>query len=183
MAVTYNITIDQGADFYIDYIYTQPATITNISGNGTTVTFTAANGFTAGQTVTINGVLPSIYNLQSVTIATANANQFTVTNGATGTYISGGLALSPANLTSYTAAMQLRSLPSSPVVALDLTTANGGITITGATGKVSVHATAAQTAAIDDGVYVYDLEITAPNTLIKTRLVQGQALVSPEVTR
>jgi hypothetical protein len=181
MAVTYNITIDQGADFYIDYIYTQPATITNISSNGTTVTFTAANGFTNGQIVSINGVLPSQYNLQNVTIATASTTQFTVTNGATGNYISGGLALSPANLTGYTAAMQLRSLPSSPVVALDLTTANGGITITGAAGKVSVHATAAQTAAIDDGVYVYDLEIESAG--IVTRLVQGQALVSPEVTR
>jgi len=183
MAVVYNITIDQGADFFIDYIYTQPATITNITGNGTTVTFTAANGFTAGQIVTINGVLPSQYNFQNVTIASANATQFTITNGATGNYISGGLALSPADLTNYTAAMQLRSLPSSPVVALNLTTSNGGIAITGVEGKVSVHATAAQTEAIDDGVYVYDLEITAPATLVKTRLAQGQALVSPEVTR
>lgn len=182
MAVVYNTEIDQGADWYIDFIYTQPATITNISGNGTTVTFTAENGFTAGQKVTINGVLPSQYNLQNVTIASANASQFTVTNGATGTYISGGLATSPANITSYTAALQVRSLPSSPTKVLDLTTQNGGITITGNQGKVSVHATAVQTAAIDDGVYVYDCEITSPAGIV-TRLVQGQVVVSPEVTR
>jgi hypothetical protein len=182
MAVVYNTEIDQGADWYIDFIYTQPATITNISGNGTTVTFTAANGFTAGQKVSINGVLPSQYNFQDVTIATATASTFTVTNGATGTYISGGIATSPANLASYTAALQVRSLPSSPTKVLDLTTSNGGISITAAQGKVSVHATAVQTAAIDDGVYVYDCEITSPMGIV-TRLVQGQVVVSPEVTR
>lgn len=181
MAVIYNTTIDQGADWFIDFIYTQPATITNISGNGTTVTFTAANGFTAGQKVSINGVLPSVYNLQDVTIATVTASQFTVTNGATGIYISGGLATSPANLTGYTAALQLRSLPTDPTAVLSLTSGSG-ITITALAGKVSIHATAAQTANIDEGVYFYDCEITS-NSGIKTRLVQGQVVVSPEVTR
>jgi len=180
MAVVYNTEIDQGADWFINFIYTQPATITNIIADGT-VNFTAANGFTAGQKVSINGVLPSQYNLQDVTIATASVSGFTVTNGATGTYISGGLATSPANLTSYTAALQIRSLPSSPTKVLDLTTENGGITITGSEGKVAVHATAAQTAAIDDGVYVYDCEINSGSVI--TRLVQGQVVVSPEVTR
>jgi hypothetical protein len=181
MAVVYNTTIDQGADWYIDFIYTQPATITNIVGNGTTVTFTAANGFTAGQKVSINGVLPSIYNFQDVTLATVSATTFTVTNAATGTYISGGLATSPANLAGYTGALQIRSLPSDPTTALSLTNGNG-ITITAATGKVSVHATAAQTGAIDDGVYYYDCEITSQGGIV-TRLVQGQVVVSPEVTR
>ena len=182
MAVVYNTEIDQGADWFIDFIYTQPATITNIVGNGTTVTFTAQNGFTAGQKVSINGVLPSQYNLQDVTIATASGANFTVTNGATGTYISGGLATSPANLAGYTGALQIRSLPSSPTKVLDLTTSNGGISITANQGKVSVHATAVQTAAIDDGVYVYDCEITSAAGIV-TRLVQGQVVVSPEVTR
>ena len=181
MAVIYNTTIDQGADWFIDFIYTQPATITNISGNGTTVTFTAANGFTAGQKVSINGVIPSIYNLQDVTIATVTASQFTVTNGATGIYISGGLATSPANLTGYTAALQLRSLPTDPTAVLSLTSASG-ITITAVSGKVAVHATAAQTAGIDEGVYFYDCEITSSGGIV-TRLVQGQVVVSPEVTR
>ena len=34
------------------------------------------------------------------------------------------------NITGYTAALQLRSLPSDPTAVLTLTTANGGITIT-----------------------------------------------------
>ena len=44
MAVSFNFTgeyaIDQGADWYATFIYKQPAEITNISGNGTTVTVT-----------------------------------------------------------------------------------------------------------------------------------------------
>jgi hypothetical protein len=47
---------------------------------------------------------------------------------------------------------------------------------------VAVHATAAQTRAIDEGVYYYDLEITSQSGIV-TRLVQGQAYVSAEVTR
>jgi len=87
----------------------------------------------------------------------------------------------PVNLTSYTAALQLRSLPESTTAVLSLTTGSG-ITITGATGLVAVRATAAQTGAIIAGDYYYDLEITSPQGVV-TRLVQGQALVNPQVTR
>jgi hypothetical protein len=117
MAGLYNVTIDQGADWFLDVTYENP--------NGT-----------------------------------------------------------PVNLQSYTAALQLRSLPSSANAALTLTTANGGITITGNTGLVSIRATAIQTGAIDEGDYVYDLEITAPAPgSVVTRLIQGQATVSAQVTR
>lgn len=86
------------------------------------------------------------------------------------------------NLTGYTAALQLRSLPADSTTALSLTSGSG-ITITGATGLIAVHATAAQTGAIDTGRYYYDLEITAPSTLIITRIIQGQITVSAQVTR
>jgi hypothetical protein len=90
----------------------------------------------------------------------------------------------PINLQGYTAALQLRSLPSSSSAALTLTTANGGIAITGASGLVSIRATAIQTGEIDEGDYVYDLEITAPAPgSVVTRLIQGQAIVSAQVTR
>ena len=64
---------------------------------------------------------------------------------------------------------------------LSLTTGSG-ITITGASGLVAVHATAAQTEAIIAGDYYYDLEVTSPQGIV-TRLVQGQAIVNPQVTR
>ena len=114
MAVQYNVEIDQGADWFLNVTYEQPA--------GT-----------------------------------------------------------PVNITDYTSALQLRSLPTDPTAVLSLSTGSG-ITITGATGLVAVHATAAQTTAIDEGVYYYDLEITSQAGIV-TRLVQGQANVSAEVTR
>jgi hypothetical protein len=90
----------------------------------------------------------------------------------------------PINMQGYTAALQLRSLPSSASAALTLTTANGGITITGNTGLVSIHATSEQTGAIDEGDYVYDLDVTSPAPgSVVTRLIQGQAVVSAQVTR
>ena len=70
------------------------AVITNVSGNGTTVTYTAANTFTAGSLARITGVSPSAYNLTDVVIASASSTQFTVTNSATGTFVSGGTATS-----------------------------------------------------------------------------------------
>jgi hypothetical protein len=181
MAVVYNLGMDQGADWDLNVVYKQPAAITHVVGNGTTVTFTAVNSFSAGQIVSIDQVTPYIYNLQNVVIATANTTQFTVTNAATGIYISGGLATAPLDITGYTAQLQMRSYPNSPTAVLTLTTQNGGITITGPTGNIAVHATAAQTGAIDQGPYDYDLEIYQSSSV--TRVVQGQIVVSAQVTR
>jgi len=90
----------------------------------------------------------------------------------------------PVNLSGYSSALQLRSYPDAPTAVLSLTSsAGGGITITGVSGLVAIHATATQTRAIDEGTYYYDLEITDTFTGIVTRLVQGQAVVSAEVTR
>lgn len=85
------------------------------------------------------------------------------------------------NLSGYTAAMQLRQNYDSTVADLTLTTSNGGITITGATGTIVVTATATQTGALDAGYYVYDLELT--NGANVSRLVQGQIVVAEQVTR
>jgi hypothetical protein len=89
----------------------------------------------------------------------------------------------PVNLSNYTAACQLRSLPQDPTAVLTLTTENGGIAITANTGLVALHATAAETGAIDEGVYFYDVEVTDLGNNVVTRLVQGQAEVSAQITR
>lgn len=186
MAVSFNFTgdyaMDQGADWYATFIYKQPAEITGITANGTTVNYTAVNGFTGGQKVSIDGVIPPIYNLQDVTIASASGSNFTVTNAATGIYISGGLATSPVNVIGYTAKMQLRSLPEDTDAVLTLTSQDGDITVTGAQGQFDVHATSTQTRAINPGYYYYDIEITSQGGIV-TRLAQGQIEVSAEVTR
>jgi hypothetical protein len=85
------------------------------------------------------------------------------------------------NLNGYTAAMQIRKAYDASVKALDLTTENGGIVITGNLGKIAISATATQTAAIPSGEYVYDVEITSGGVV--SRILQGNVNVSPEVTR
>jgi hypothetical protein len=75
------------------------ATITGASGNGTSVTYTAYNGFVVGQTVTVSGIAnipgppitPSPYNLTGV-ITFASFTQFRIASTATGAYTSGGTA-------------------------------------------------------------------------------------------
>jgi hypothetical protein len=181
MADNYNTIIDQGSDWYRNFLYTQPAIITNVVGNGVSITYTAENGFSAGETVFIQGIMPSQYNLGNATIATRTSTQFTVENPASGLYLQGGDALSAVDITGYTARMQLRSLPNDSYAVLTLTDTSG-ITIDGPTGTLAVHATATQTAAISAGPYYYDLEITSP-TGVKTRIVQGELNVNAEVTR
>ena len=63
--------------------------ITAVSGNGTTVTYTAQNKLAAGDVVNITGLTASAYNLSSATVATANALSFTVTNAANAGSITG----------------------------------------------------------------------------------------------
>jgi hypothetical protein len=85
------------------------------------------------------------------------------------------------NLTGYTARMQIRENHSSSAYILELTVGSG-ITITGATGQVSITITAGATATIPSGTYVYDIELVAPNTTVQ-RLLEGKFVVTPEVTR
>lgn len=180
MAVVYNLTMDQGADWDFNVVYKQPAQITNVSGDGTTVTYTAQNSFSVGQIVCIDQVTPYIYNLQNVVIDSATSSQFTVLNAAQGNYISGGVATAPVDITGYTAEMQMRSTPNSSLPVLTLTTSNG-ITINGPLGEITLHATATQTGAVNEGPYDYDLEIYQGSSV--TRVVQGQIIVSAQVTR
>jgi hypothetical protein len=68
------------------------ASISNISGNGTVATYTIETGhsFTAGQTVDISGVSPSVYNVSGGTIISRTPTTFTISNTSTSSYVSGG---------------------------------------------------------------------------------------------
>ena len=75
----------------------QTATVTAASGNGTTVTYTANNSFTAGNSVSITGLgiaSGSSLNLTNVTIATVSSTQFTVANTTVGVSSGTGTATS-----------------------------------------------------------------------------------------
>lgn len=87
----------------------------------------------------------------------------------------------PVNLTGYTARLQARVDIEDTETILSLTT-GAGITLGGAAGTISLDQSAAQTAVLPNGEYVYDLELIASNGVV-TRLVQGQLTVSAEVTR
>lgn len=89
----------------------------------------------------------------------------------------------PVDLTGVSARLQLRvgaDVADPPLV--DLTTANGGIVITAAQGKVRVIIAAALTAALPSTGGVYDLVITWPDGSVQ-RLMEGSFSVSPRVTR
>lgn len=68
------------------------ATITNVVGNGSVITYTAANNFNAGDTIDIAGTNIAGYNKTKATISSATSSQFTVLGTNTGTWTSGGIA-------------------------------------------------------------------------------------------
>nr|WP_314859328.1 hypothetical protein [uncultured Undibacterium sp.] len=86
------------------------------------------------------------------------------------------------NLTGYTARMQLRKSVSNSEVLLELTTVNGGISITPDTGTVTVIFKDTDTVGAAWVSGVYDLELV-DSTGKPTRLIEGAFELSKEVTR
>lgn len=85
------------------------------------------------------------------------------------------------DLTGFTGRMQIRKSINSPVL-IELTTANGRITLTPLTGGILLALSAADTAALDFTTGVYDLELTSAAGAV-TRILQGDVELSKEVTR
>jgi hypothetical protein len=86
------------------------------------------------------------------------------------------------NLTNYTGRMQVRSTIGAPTVVVELTTSNGRMTLGGALGTIALAITPSDTAALAPGQYVYDMEMVSSGGEV-TRLLEGRATVSAEVTR
>lgn len=87
----------------------------------------------------------------------------------------------PIDLSGQTARMQFRRQYNSTIADLTLTTGGGGIVITGATGNILITITDEQTSTLNEGFYVYDLELD--NAGVISRLVQGQVTVNAQVTQ
>jgi|TARA_B100001094_G_C18169702_1_gene794330 D-Tyr-tRNAtyr deacylase len=81
------------------------------------------------------------------------------------------------NLSGYTSAGQIRKTYGSSTISATFTTSNENVT-----GKVTLSLTDTQTSALEPGRYVYDMNITSAGG-ITTRVVEGQAIVTPGVTR
>lgn len=88
----------------------------------------------------------------------------------------------PIDLTGYTARMQIRPEVTSSTVILEMTTENGGITLGGVAGTISLTKSATDTAAVTADSGVYDLELATADGIV-TRLIQGSVVFNPEVTR
>jgi hypothetical protein len=105
--------------------------------------------------------------------------ELTLEQGATYTTtvtVNGGDG-APTNLTNYTAAAQLRKSYYS-TTATDFT-----VSISDAAGgEITMTLSAANTANLTPGRYLYDLLITSP-TSVKTRVVEGIATIMPSITR
>jgi hypothetical protein len=84
-------------------------------------------------------------------------------------------------VTGYSAAMSVKYSPTSVSTIIELTSANGRITVGTTDGKFTLNLTAAETTALAAGNYVYDLEVTAPDSTV-TRLLEGGFTVYEGVT-
>ena len=80
------------------------------------------------------------------------------------------------NMSGYTAAAQIRKTYSSSTISATFTS-----TVQEASGQVTIALTDTQTTALEAGRYVYDMTVTSGSTT--TRVVEGQAIVTPGVTR
>lgn len=87
------------------------------------------------------------------------------------------------NLTGWTARLQMRSSIAADTPFMTLTTENGGITLGGAAGTISLMIVASATSALAIVEGVYDLQMIAPDGVTVTRLLEGFVFISPEVTR
>lgn len=77
------------------------ANVSNVTANGTYVTYYANNNFQDGYIVRITDVNPSQYNVSfndNKTIVFANSSQFVIQSTATGAYVGGGFAYTKAAL-------------------------------------------------------------------------------------
>ena len=82
------------------------------------------------------------------------------------------------DLTGYSVASKMRSTHDSSTVVGTFT-----CTISNASGGVIVmNMTSSTTGAIEEGMYVYDIEITSSTGTV-TRLMEGNVTVNPEITR
>ncbi len=114
----------------------------------------------------------------------AGSFDFTIEQGATfNLLMTWKIDNVPVNLTNWTARLQARVDVEDTETILSLTTdANGGITLGGAAGTITLSRNATQTALLPKGEYVYDLELQSSGGIV-TRLLQGELNISAEVTR
>ena len=86
------------------------------------------------------------------------------------------------SLTGYTGRMQIRRDVDATAALMELTTANGRLSVSGALGQIVLNLTPAQTAELTRSG-VYDLEIVKTATGEVHKVLRGEFRVEKEVTR
>lgn len=86
----------------------------------------------------------------------------------------------PINLTGFTARMDIKKDVNSAAI-LNLTNANGRITLGGAAGTITLSIPAANTDTLVAGSYKYDLEVVSGAGVV-TRLLEGNITVTENIT-
>jgi hypothetical protein len=92
-------------------------------------------------------------------------------------------AKKPILLNGYQGRMQVRPTVTSTTVVLNLTTENGGITLGETDGTITVYITDEVMTTVFEGQYAYDLELIGPDHIYAYKLLYGNFVVRPEVTR
>lgn len=151
--------------------------VTAASANGTQVTYTASNSFSAGQVISITGLSTQAFNLQNAIVDSATSTQFTVLSSVTGDPVTGATgAVAAAVLDSKELLLQMK--------AIETATTNMAL------GKVVSEGLYQQSAlaAIKDQIQqdiddLYDAIQGAANvTLTGEQTVTNKTLVSPIFT-
>ena len=200
MSSRYDFQIEQGATFSPVLRYTQPhlvvKTITGITKSAQAVVTAASHGLTVDWPVYITGVvgmgqinhdpddLKRPAKAYQAYYVSANSMRLNLDSSSFNTYTSGGELVyrPPFDLTGYTARMQIRETLESTTTLEELTTSNGGITLGGTAGTITLLLTATETAALTFETAVYDLEIVSGAGVV-TRLMHGKVVLVDEVTR
>jgi hypothetical protein len=90
--------------------------------------------------------------------------------------------VTPIDLAGVTAKMQIRPTAESTTLIIELSTSNGRITITPATGKIDFYISDEDTNSLTAGKYVYDLELYLLDQTT-VRLMEGKVSIHAAVTR
>lgn len=113
----------------------------------------------------------------------AKQHDFTIDQGSDWTRtITWKIGSTPVNLTGYTARLKAKTSYSKDNAIINLTTENGGITLGGEAGTITLNLNNLATAAFGFTRLVYDLELVSPGGIVK-RFLQGIITLDVEATR
>jgi hypothetical protein len=194
MAATHNVIIDQGADWLVTLIYKNsdgtPTNLTDFGANlqlrtsydAATAALSLSTGYLGVKSASSDALsVGSTTFLVPVTAAFTEGQRVRAASASDPTKFQEGAVTSKVTNTSVT--ILIDSISGTGTYAdWIFSSALPKITITPSLGTIFINATAAQTNALVAGDYVYDLEITSATGIV-TRLIQGRATVSPQVTR